>query len=1094
MDGPSPVNNIPFAARLTGPWDIDALIAAVGDVVARHEILRTTYIDDDGVPYQVVGPVAELAVRRATGEGEQWLQQQLEAERRHCFELDREWPIRVAVLDTGDTGEHVLSLVVHHIASDHWSAGVLFADVMTAYRARRDGEAPSWAPLRVQYADYAAWQRDFLGEPGGQESTVAAEQRAYWTSQLAGLPEDSGLRPDFPRPPLPSGDGESVTFSIDAITRVKLAERCRELGVTEFMALQAAVAVVLHKAGSGVDIPLGTPVAGRSEAELDHLIGFFVNILVLRNDLGGNPTLRDVLTRSRETALAAYAHQDLPFDRVVDSVSPVRSLSRNPLFQVIVHVRDHLPATRVVESAPHGSDGQDTVCTSLDPVFDMAHADLSVNFFGTDGSGDIGYNGNLIFRTELYQRNTIERLAGWLTRVVTEFANDIDQSLRDVVLADAQEQQRILTQWSRGAQSPADRPRTVPELLEASRQRDAGRVAVRCAGEDLDYVALHQRSDNLAALLADRGVRPGSFVGLSTRRGIDMVVALVAIVKAGAAYFPIDPGYPLARKQFMLDDVRPPVVVATVEALETMPAESEAAIVLLDDAEVRAAIEASGPPAARPHLPHPEDPMYLVFTSGSTGKPKGAVGTQRAMAARLDWQLRHYPPRADDIRLSQASMTFLEGGMELLAGLAAGATMILADDAEHRDAEALGALMKRESVAQITAVPSLVSALVDSAPDAVRSLARLVCGGEPVSASLLQRLTAACADAGEHGPELLNNIGSTETSGAVSRGRLSPPSPLVGSPVAGAHAYLLDDGLRPVPVGVVGELYYAGDQLARGYWKRSALTAVRFIANPFAAEPGSRLYRSGDLARWTEDGRLEFAGRADHQVQVRGFRVELAEVEAALAGADGVAAAAARTWEVHDGTSLAGYVVPQHLIADETGKAAFAAAVRAAISNTLPGYMVPSSLTVLDVLPKTESGKLNRPGLPRPAASTSGDTEPTRTDTEHALAAVFADLLSTSAVGRFDDFFALGGDSILSVQLASRARAVGLSVNPRMVFENPTVEKLAAAVDALGVSGDTGSTDDAPEARFEPMSTSGLSATDLAAVTQLWSKSRNGTS
>ncbi len=289
VDGPSPVNNIPFAARLTGPWDIDALIAAVGDVVARHEILRTTYVDDDGVPYQVVGPVAELTVRRATGDGEQWLQEQLEAERRHCFELDREWPIRVAVLDTGDTGEHVLSLVVHHIASDHWSAGVLFADVMTAYRARRDGEAPSWAPLRVQYADYAAWQRDFLGEPGGQESAVAAEQRDYWTSQLAGLPEDSGLRPDFPRPPLPSGDGESVTFSIDAATRAKLAERCRELGVTEFMALQAAVAVVLHKAGSGVDIPLGTPVAGRSEAELDQLIGFFVNILVLRNDLGGQP-------------------------------------------------------------------------------------------------------------------------------------------------------------------------------------------------------------------------------------------------------------------------------------------------------------------------------------------------------------------------------------------------------------------------------------------------------------------------------------------------------------------------------------------------------------------------------------------------------------------------------------------------------------------------------------------------------------------------------------------------------------------------------------------------------------------------------------
>jgi mycobactin peptide synthetase MbtE len=730
----------------------------------------------------------------------------------------------------------------------------------------------------------------------------------------------------------------------------------------------------------------------------------------------------------------------------------------------------------------------------------MAHADLSVNFFGTDGSddtGSAGYMGHLIYRTELYQRHTIERLAGWLTRVVTEFADDIDQSLRDVVLTDTEEQHRILAEWSRGDEPPGDRPRTVPEMLEASRQCGAGRVAVRCSGEDLDYVALHRRSDNLAALLTDRGVRPGSFVGLSTRRGLGMVVALLAIVKAGGAYFPIDPAYPVARKLFMLDDVTPQVVVATAEAVDTMPDEYAAAVISLDDPEVRVVMESSEPPTSRPRLPHPDDPMYLVFTSGSTGKPKGAVGTQRAMAARLDWQLRHYPPKADDIRLSQASMTFLEGGMELLAGLAAGATMILADDAEHRDAEALGALMKRESVAQITAVPSLVSALVDSSPDSVRSLARLVCGGEPVSVSLLQRLTAACADGGGQGPELLNNIGSTETSGAVSRGQLSPPSPLVGSPVAGAQAYLLDDGLRPVPVGVVGELYYAGDQLARGYWKRPGLTASRFIANPFGAEPGSRLYRSGDLARWTEDGRLEFAGRADHQVQVRGFRVELAEVEAALAAADGVAAAAARTWEVRDGTSLAGYVVPQRAITDDAEKAAFAASVRAALSTTLPGYMVPSSLTVLDVMPKTESGKLNRPGLPRPAVSTSGHTEPSRTDTERALAAVFAELLSTLDVGRFDDFFALGGDSILSVQLASRARAVGLPVNPRMIFENPTVEQLAAAVDALKASGDGASPDngdDASESRFEPMTTSGLSATDLAAVTQLWSKSRDGTS
>lgn len=1096
IDGPSWVNNIPFAAKLSGPWDIEALLAAIGDVVARHEILRTSYVEIDGFPYQVVNPAGDLSIRREAFDGaaedsEAWLQEQLDTERQHCFELDAERPIRIALLRNGG-GEHVMSFVVHHIASDHWSAGVLFSDVLTAYRTRRAGEVPSWAPLRVQYADYAAWQGAFLGDSNGQESTVASEQREYWTRQLAGMPEDTGLRTDFARQPVPSGAGESVDFRIDSATRGKLAELCRELGITEFMLLQTAVAVVLHKAGSGVDIPLGTPVAGRTEAELEQLIGFFVNILVLRNDLAGNPTLREALARTRETALAAYAHQDLPFDRVVDSVSPVRSLSRNPLFQVVVHVRDHLPATRVIDSGPDGRDSADTVCTSLDPIFDMAHADLSVNFLGTDGADGAGYNCNVIFRTELYRRSTIERVAGWLARIITEFADNVDQTLRDVAVIDGDEERRILDEWSRGVRAPQDRPRTIPEVLAPSRNWGPDRIAARCGSEQIDYPALHRRSDNLAALLGGHGVKPGTLVGLSTRRGIDMVVALVAIMKAGAGYFPIDPGYPLTRKQFMLDDVQPPVVLATAEALDSTPEVPGVTMISLDDPRVRALVEsndAADPPA--PDLPNPDDPMYLVFTSGSTGKPKGAVGTHRSMSARLDWQLRHYPPCANDIRLAQASITFLEGGMEMLAGLAAGATMILADDAEHRDAEALGALMDRHSVVQVTAVPSLVSALVDTRPDVVRSLSRLVCGGEPVSTSLLQRLVAACADAADI--QLLNNIGSTETSGAVSRGRLGLPNPLVGKPVPGAQAYLLDDGLRPVPVGVVGELYYAGDQLARGYWKRSALTATRFVANPYALEPGSRLYRSGDLARWTADGELEFAGRIDHQVNVRGFRVELGELEAALAAADGVAAAAARTWDVRGGLSLAGYVVPQRPIADDAGKAAFASAVRAAVATTLPGYMMPSSLTVLDALPKTESGKLNRPGLPQPSVSTTAATEPARTDTERALATVFAELLSTSEVGRFDDFFALGGDSILSVQLSARARAAGLAVSPRMVFEHPTVEQLAAALDAMGDAQDDSEADRAADTRFEPMAASGLSADDLAAVTQLWSSSRDGT-
>lgn len=806
------------------------------------------------------------------------------------------------------------------------------------------------------------------------------------------------------------------------------------------------------------------------------LIGFFVNILVLRNDLGGNPTLREVLRRARETALAAYAHQDLPFDRVVDAVNPARTLSRNPLFQVVVHVRDHLPAARVIDSGPDG----ESVFTALEPAFDIAHADLSVNFFAVD----TGYQGNVLYRTELYRSTTIERFTGWLTQVLDAITGDVDQTLREVQLIDETQRQRILTEWSRGPTPPAERPLTIAELLEPSRQWASDRVALRCGGAELDYPGLHRRSDNLAHLLVSHGVGPGTLVGLSTRRGIDMVVALVGIMKAGAGFFPLDPSYPRARKELMLDDVDPRVVMVTGEALATMPDRPGMTLISLDDPAVRKAMMDPGTVRGRLPAAHPDDPMYLVFTSGSTGKPKGVVGTHRAMTTRLNWQLWNYPLPGKDIRLAQASWTFLEGCMETLGGLAAGATTILADDAEHRDPEALAALVESHGVTQVTAVPTLISALVDSRPEALRSLDRLVCGAEPLTAALQERLLATYG--GDGGRELLNNFGATETSGALVRGPLTPPVPLLGTPMVDAQVYVLDDGLNPVPPGVVGELYYAGGQLVQGYWRRPGVTASRFVPNPFAEEPGARFYRSGDRARWTEHGRLEFVGRTDHQVKVRGFRVELGEVDEALKAVDGVAAAAARTWDGEASTTLAGYVVPRKPISDAAERAAFAARVRAEVGQALPGYMTPSSITVLDTLPKTESGKLHRPGLPRPAVSTAGHREPPCTDAERELAAIFVDLLPITDVGRFDDFFALGGDSILSVQLAARAREAGLPISPRLVFENPTVQLLAAAA-----ASKAGGVDDTAT-RHAPMSASGLSAADLEAATRSWVAAQDG--
>lgn len=433
IDGPNPVNNIPFAARLTGPCDADAFVAAVGDVVTRHEVLRTTYREIDGVPYQIVNESgseeAPVSVRRARGDDEAWLNAELDSERRHIFDLEGALPIRAAVLSTPDA--HVVSLVVHHIAADHWSAMVLFNDLLVAYRSRRAGQSPAFAPLNVQYADYAAWQAALLADTDGP----VVAQRDYWRGRLEGLPEDPGLTPDLERPLVLSGEGDAVEFSVSSDIRARLTDLSQQLGVTEFMLLQLAVAVALHKAGEGNDIPLGTPVAGRTEAELDQLVGFFINIVVLRNDLKGNPTLRELLGQARDTALGAYAHQDLPFDQVVDAVRPVRSLSRNPLFGVVVHVREALPEGQVVESSADG----DTVFTALEPPFDVAHADLSVNFFAVAD----GYRGHVIYRTDLYRRTTAERLVRWLGRVLAAFADDPDQRLRDIQVADRDERQRV---------------------------------------------------------------------------------------------------------------------------------------------------------------------------------------------------------------------------------------------------------------------------------------------------------------------------------------------------------------------------------------------------------------------------------------------------------------------------------------------------------------------------------------------------------------------------------------------------------------------------------------------------------------------------
>ncbi|WP_167315955.1 non-ribosomal peptide synthetase [Rhodococcus opacus] len=1075
LEGPNPTYDIPFAARIDGPLDAGALAEAIGDVVARHEILRTTYPDHEGKPYQLVHdpspidvPLVDLG---AHGDRESRLAAELAEAAAHSFVLESELPIRARILRLAP-GEHVVSLVIHHIAGDEWSAPILFGDLAVAYAARLGGTAPAWPELPLQYADYALWQREMLDDDTSTD-TVGGRQIAYWRSVLADLPEDTTVLRDRPRPPIASSRGDTVTFAVPDRVHAGLTELARTCGASEFMILQTAVAVLLAKLGAGEDIPLGTPVAGRAEHDLREIVGFFVNTLVLRNDLSGNPTLRTAVLRARETALGAFSHQDLPFERLVDVLGPDRSLSRHPLFQVLVHLRESGAHSEVRAVGV----GRDVRLTTIVPESGTAKFDLTVDFHVTDGE----LRGGLNYRTDLYDRRTVERLATWLGRVLAEFADHPDRHLRDVDVSAPADRERLLG-WSRGDAPDPAAPASVPELLEPSRAFGPDVIAVECGDDTVTYPRLHVLSDRLAALLRRRGAGPGTFVALAVPRSIDMVVALVAVMKSGAAFLPLDLRYPAERLAFMIADAAPVCVVTTGAVGGTLPPVPGVDLLVLDDpATIH---DLAGVAVETLPFPRGDEAAYFLFTSGSTGRPKGVVGTHRAMANRLAWQPRLFPvhppadaPDAGDVRLAQGSLSFLDGGLELLAGIAAGARLILADDAEARDLEALARLLGRHPIGQVTAVASAVSVLVDTAPDVVRRVPRWVCSGEPLTPSLLAALAGTAPDS-----DIVNAYGTTETAGSIVRGLMEPGVLRVGRPVPGVRLLVLDDALKPVPQGVVGEIYVAGAQLARGYWNRPGLTAARFVAHPSPDRAGERLYRTGDRGSWNPDGHLCFAGRTDHQVKVRGYRIELGEVENALRSAPGVATAAARTYGRDGATSLAGYVVPRDTGPDRD-EGQFLAAVRAHLDRTLPGYMLPATVTALETMPTTGSGKLDRLSLPVPQVATAGHFEPPVTATERALAALFEEILGVTEVGRSDGFFTLGGDSIVSIQLAGRARSAGLVLTPQLVFEYSTLAELAEACDRAAAQAEP---EPEPAEPSAPMSVSGLDPDQLAALRKSW--------
>ncbi|MFD7662363.1 amino acid adenylation domain-containing protein [Streptomyces sp. NPDC059788] len=1042
LDGAHGTYNISLALRLTGDLDRDALSGALSDLVGRHESLRTVFPDRDGTPRQHVLALeeAEFGLREHTTE-EARLSGLLADGAARGFDLAREIPLRADLFRLSDT-EHVLLLVLHHIAGDGWSLTPLADDLARAYAARRGGTAPEWAELPVQYADYALWQRDVLGDEDDTDS-LAARQLAYWKDALAGLPEEIELPADFARPAVAGHEGAEHAAVIGPDLHRALAGLARAHGVSLFMVVQAALAALLTRMGAGEDIPLGSPIAGRTDEALDDLVGFFTNTLVLRTDTSGDPAFTELLRRVRETDLAAYENQDVPFERLVEVCNPVRSLARQPLFQVMLAFQN----TAEAEAALPGLAAAVEPVGSATAKFDLAFQLTERATGARDGGSREEFGGiDLLveYSTQLFRPETVRALAERFSRVLTAVTTAPKAPLSSIDVLGDEERRRVVTDWNSASAEVPDR--TVAQLFEEHAARQPDHEAVAFRDGTLTYGELNARANRLARVLVARGAGPGALVGLLLPRSVGMIVSILAVLKSGAAYLPLDPDYPADRIAYMVGDAGPVCVLAAPGAAGALRDSGAKVIELAGDAAdltgstdrplpdtdvTDADTDLTDADRIRPLTRR--DAAYVIYTSGSTGRPKGVVVEHAGVAALAADHIRRFGLGARSRVLQFASPSFDAATAELSMALLSGGTLVLATPESRGPGEPLADLVTRYGVNLAVLPPVVLAAFPEdiALPDGLT----LITAGEALPPEVAARWSA--------GRALYNCYGPTESTvcATASDPLTGDGKPPIGRPLSNTRTYVLDGRLNPVPPGVTGELYLAGAQLARGYLGRPGLTAGRFVADPFGPA-GARMYRTGDLARWTADGSLEYAGRVDHQIKLRGFRIELGEIESALAAHPGVAQAVADVREDRPGDRrLAAYLVPEDAPVP-------AAALREHLSGLLPDYMVPGAFVTLDALPLTPNGKVDRKALPAldtTEAAVHGRAP--RTAHETLLCQVFAEVLNLPEVGAEADFFELGGDSIRSVQIVGRARKAGLDLALPDIFRHKTVEALAAALE-----------------------------------------------
>jgi amino acid adenylation domain-containing protein/non-ribosomal peptide synthase protein (TIGR01720 family) len=1016
LEPDSAAYHIPSALRLHGPLDVEALQRSVDRLVARHEPLRTTFRQDDERTVQIIHAQGTVQIHQQTLEGNEasipgWVQAQI----RQPFDLLNGPLLRINLLRVA-ADDHVLVITQHHIVSDGWSMQIMVEELVALYAGECAGQPQTLKPLPLQYADFAQWQRQWMAA-GERE-----RQLAYWVAQLGGEQPVLELPLDHARPAVQSYRGARVDLALTPALSAQLHDVAQAEGVTLFMLLLASFQTLLHRYSGQNDVRVGVPIANRNRAETEGLIGFFVNTQVMRAQIDGEQAFREVLAQTRQAALGAQSHQDLPFEQLVEALAPERSLSRSPLFQVMFN---HQSA-----EAPRAG------LTNLrieSLAWDSATAQFDLTLDSTET--EAGLQVSLTYATDLFDAATIARMAGHWQALLAGIVAEPGQRISDLSMLAQTERQVILHDWNATA---ADYPLTtsVQQLIEAQVVQTPDAPALVFGNQTLSYAQLNARANQLAHKLIGLGVGPESLVGIAAERSLEMVIGLLAVLKAGGAYVPLDPEYPQDRLRYMIEDSGVQLLLTQTHLRDALPLSASVQTLLLDES-------LDGFATHNPNVAvEGENLAYVIYTSGSTGQPKGAGNRHSALTNRLCWMQEAYGLGAGDSVLQKTPFSFDVSVWEFFWPLMTGARLVVAAPGDHRDPATLVALINREQISTLHFVPSMLQAfLQDIDVASCTSLKRIVCSGEALPADAQQQVFAKLPNAG-----LYNLYGPTEAAidvthwTCVEEGRDSVP---IGQPIANLGCYILDDNLEPVPSGVLGELYLAGVGLARGYHQRPALTAERFAVSPFG--DGQRIYRTGDLARYRADGVIEYAGRIDHQVKLRGLRIELGEIEARLLEHDNVREAVV---VAVDNAVLVAYVVS---VEEAAQPQQFMTELKAHIGQSLPDYMVPTHLLLLPQMPLSPNGKLDRKALPKPDASLlqQAYVAPV-SDFEVQVAGIWAEVLKLERVGLRDNFFELGGHSLLATQVVLRVREqAGFDIPVRELFTSADLGDFCQAVQAL---------------------------------------------